>query len=188
MIANPNANEAPREPAAGYQPLVIALAVVCAGIVLDRFHPLAFCAWWSAAAVGWIAWLLLWRRRRDRAATAALLVCLAATGGAWHHARWNLFGVDDLVLWPAKTPAPPASRPSRFSAPRRLPAPEFDPLRAIPTGDRSRLYVRIRGVRDADDWLDASGRATVLIDGHLLGIRAGDRLRIFAQLSARAVR
>jgi predicted membrane metal-binding protein len=38
-------------------------------------------------------------------------------------------------------------------------------------------------VRDGDQWRTASGRATLLVDGHLLGIRAGDRLRVFAQSS-----
>jgi len=179
-----DAYESPSDPAAGNQPLVFVLAVVCAGIVLDRFHPLAFPAWWSTAAFCWVAWLLFWRKGQNYMAATALVVCLAATGGAWHHARWSLFGADDLGALAREESGPACVEAIALSAPRRVPAPPFDPLRAIPAGDRSRLLVRVYGVRDAARWLDASGQATVMIEGHLLGIRAGDRLRIFAQLSA----
>jgi len=73
-----DAYESPSDPAAGNQPLVFVLAVVCAGIVLDRFHPLAFPAWWSTAAFCWVAWLLFWRKGQNYMAATALVVCLAA--------------------------------------------------------------------------------------------------------------
>ncbi len=176
--------ESTSEPAAGYQPLLVVLAAVCAGIVLDRYWPRAILLWWLAGAITWLAWWLCRRKGRDRAAAVSLLFCLAATGGAWHHARWSLFRDDDLGAFAREESAPVCVEAVALSAPRRLPAPAFDPLKAIPTGDRSRLPLRVLGVRDSDGWLESSGRAMVTVEGHLLRVRAGDRLLIFAQLSA----
>ncbi|MCX7426907.1 MAG: ComEC/Rec2 family competence protein, partial [Planctomycetia bacterium] len=67
---------------------------------------------------------------------------------------------------------------------RRMPAPEPDPMQIIPRGDRTRLEIDVVGIRDGAGWQPASGRATLLVDGHLLGIHAGDRVRIFGQLAS----
>jgi competence protein ComEC len=63
-----------------------------------------------------------------------------------------------------------------------LPAPAFNPLRAIPVGDRERLEVDITAIRAGRTWRPAAGRSTLLVDGHLLGVDAGDRLQVFAAL------
>ena len=57
-------------------------------------------------------------------------------------------------------------------------------MQIIPRGDRTRLEIDVVGIRDGADWQPASGRATLLVDGHLLGIHAGDRVRIFGQLAS----
>src|SRR5690349_15627590 len=93
-LTNPPAPPLPR-----YQPLVIVLAAVAAGILCDAKSPLAAPAWWTIAAAGWSAWLLLWRRRHDRSAGVVLCFALAALGAAWHHDRWYLFADDELGLF-----------------------------------------------------------------------------------------
>ncbi|MEX0714636.1 MAG: ComEC/Rec2 family competence protein, partial [Pirellulales bacterium] len=54
------------------------------------------------------------------------------------------------------------------------------------SGDRTRMLVRVTALRDGDAWLPASGRSLLLVNGHLLGVSVGDRLRIACQLSAPA--
>lgn len=173
-----------RPDAPRYQPLVIVLVAVCAGIVADRLLGLPLAVWWPAAAIAWTAWLLLWRRGLDRTAAAVLLLAVASCGAAWHHCRWSLFHVDDLGLFTRADAQPACLEAIVRKGPRRLPAPEFDPMYPIPIGDRTRLEVEVTGIRDGARGRNASGRARLNVYGHLLGVHPGDRLRIFAQLTA----
>ena len=68
------------------------------------------------------------------------------------------------------------------SGPRRIPAPPPDPLRTIATRERTRVEVALARIRDGDTWRDAAGRTTLFVSGHLIDVRAGDRLRVFGQL------
>jgi competence protein ComEC len=167
-----------------YQPLVIVLAAVAAGIVVDRVMHVPVGVWWSLAAAGWAAWLVLWRRRFDAAAGLVLLLAPAAAGGAWHHLCWSMFGRDELGCFARRAAQPVCLEATACGGPRRVPAPPPDPMRAIPTGDRTRLEVDVTAIRDGAAWRPASGRTAVWIEGHLLGVHAGDRLRIFADLSS----
>ncbi|MFH1920752.1 MAG: ComEC/Rec2 family competence protein, partial [Planctomycetota bacterium] len=174
--------ERPR--AVRYQPLVIVLAAMSAGTVADRAWGLPVAVWSTMAGAGWVAWLVLWRRAWDRTAGVVLLLSVAACGGLWHHMRWNLFGRDDLGCYAQAEVEPACIEAIALSGPRRLPAPRPDPMRIIPPVDRTRLEVRVTGIRDRDRWRPASGRARLSVNGHLLGVHAGDRLEIFGQLSA----
>jgi len=167
-----------------YYPLVITAAAACAGIVADRHAGLPLGVWLAAAVAAWIAWLALWRRGWDRAAGAVLLAAVAGWGGAWHHGRWSLFAEDDLGFYAREEQEPACVEAMALDTARRLPAPRPDPMRAIPAGDRTMLELAVLAVRDGADWQPASGRARLLVDGHLLGVHAGDRIRVFAQLAA----
>lgn len=175
-----------RATAPRYEPLVIVLAAVAAGIFIDRRTPAPAEIWWLAAAVSLSLWLALWRRGRERLAAAALAICLASLGGAWHHVRFSWFAQDELGLYAREEPHPICVEAVALGGVERLPAPPDDPLCAIPRGDRSRLTVKFTALRQGEGWQPASGRARLLVDGHLLGVHAGDRLRVFGQLSAPA--
>ncbi|HEY4311297.1 MAG TPA: ComEC/Rec2 family competence protein [Pirellulales bacterium] len=168
----------------GYQPLVVVAVAVCAGIVVDHLLPARWTAWWLAAIVLWGAWLAAWRQARLRIAGIMMLACLAATGAAWHQVRWALYPNDELGTFALDTAQPVCLEAIARSSPRRMPAPEFDPMRPVTSGDRSRLTVHLLRIRDGDRWLRASGTATLDVDGHLLGIQAGDHLQVFGQLRA----
>ncbi len=165
-----------------YQPLVIVLAAVGAGIVADRQLGLPLSASWTAALVAWGLWLGLRRRRWDRIAAVALGVGVASCGAIWHHDHWYLLSRDDLGQFARRDPQPACVEAVALQGPRRLPAPKFDPMQAIPRGDQTRLEVAVIGIRDGPRWRPACGRARLTIEGHLLGVHTGDRLRIFAHL------
>ena len=174
-----------RATAPRYQPLVIVLAAACAGVLADRLLAWPLSVWWPAAAVAWIAWLVLWRRRTlDPAAGAILLLAVACSFAAWHHCRWRLCDAEDLGHSARSGSEPACVEAVVVRGPRRLPAPGFNPMKAVQIGERTRLEVEIRGVRDGARWRGAAGRARLNVDGQLLGVHAGDRLRIFAQLTA----
>ena len=179
-------SSSPHEERPRYQPLVIALAAVCAGIFCDRRAALPMGFYLASAGASLCLWLPLWRYNRERCAAVALALCLASLGGGWHHCRFNLFAHDELGLYAHEHPQPICVEAIALGRPRRSPAPPFDPLCAIPRGDRSRLVVQLTALRDGETWRPASGRARLIVDGHLLGVHAGDRLQIFCQLSAPA--
>ena len=168
---------------ARYQPLVAAAGSFAAGIALDRLFAIALSAWWIIATIALAVWLLL-LRREHRLAGAMLVLAIAALGGSWHHVRWRLFSCDELGLAARDAAQPICLEAIARSAPVRIPADGFDPMRAIPSFDVSRLEIDTSAVRDRDQWLTASGRTTLLVEGHLLNVRAGDHVRIVGMLSA----
>jgi len=167
-----------------YQPLVIVLVAACAGIVADRLLGLPLVVWWPATLIAWLVWLIFRRLGRDRTAAVVLLSAVASCAAAWHHCRWSLFADDDLGTYARAVAQPACVEAIAVTGPRRLPAPEFNLMHIMPIGDRSRLEVEAIRLRDGARWRAVSGRARLNVDGHLLGVRAGDRLLIFAQLTA----
>jgi competence protein ComEC len=173
----------PRADAARYQPLVIVLVAVCAGIVVDRFWPMPVGAWWVVAAGAWFVWLGVWWGSWERAASILLLLAVAATGASWHHCRWYLFGEDHLGCFARAEAKPVCLEAIALKSPRIVPPPEPDPMRAIPLGQRARLELAVVSIRDGDFWRAVSGRTRLEVYGSPPEVAVGDRLRIFGQLS-----
>ncbi len=174
--------------AARYQPLVVVLAAASLGIFIDRqawsFVPHSFETWWLAATAALVGWFALLRMRLDSLAIVALLVCVASIGGAWHHARWNLFSEDDLGRAATLSPQPICLEVIAEGAPREVPQPSFDPLRSIPSAPQSRLIVNVVAMRDGHIWHSASGRTQMSVSGVLTDVHAGDRLQVFAHVAS----
>ncbi len=166
-----------------YQPLVVVLVAVCAGITLDRWLAIWLSCWLLAAALAGLVWWNLWRQGALRAAAVALLVSAAATGGAWHHCRWSLFAENEARVFAPAAPGPVAVELRALDGPRRIPAPPHNPLSTVAQRERTRLAVEFLAVRHRDTWQPASGRATLIVTGNVLDVNPGDRLRAFAQWS-----
>jgi competence protein ComEC len=167
-----------------YQPLVVVLAGVAAGIVVDRDFGLAMPVWLAAGIGVWIAWLALWKSRRNRLAAPAIMIAVAAVGGAWHHAYWHFFRANEIGRFAGETPAPICIEAIASAGPRRFPPPPSDPLRPPEPNNRTRLPVQVTRIRFGEEWQSASGNGLLLIEGDLLGVHAGDRLQIFGRISA----
>lgn len=168
----------------GYQPLVPVVAAAAAGIIADRCRPLPVAFWLATAALALGVWLFAWRRRSDCVASAWLLISSALTAGAWHHCCWSLFPCDDLGHYARPVPRPACVEAIALKSARLLPPPPPDPLQAVVAGPRTRIELAVLGIRDGTQWRAASGIASVLIEGLRTDIRAGDRLRVFANLAA----
>ena len=142
-----------------------------------------FATWWGLAGAFLLGWWLVWRGRHDRAAVCLLLAAAAFTGAAWHDLRWYVFGREEIGRYARYDAEPACLRAIARESPERVSAPQPTPLRAIPGGERSRLLVELTAIRDGTAWRPACGVCQLTVNGHLLGVRAGDRLRIFGQLS-----
>ncbi len=171
-----------RHTSRNHHPLVWVCAAVALGIAVDAFVPLSFGIWFWLAIVSLAAWQLTLRRGRTGVSSLIMLASVAAWAGGWNHLHWHLFAANDLAHFAGEDDAPVALRVRALEAPRRLPAPRFDPLRAIPSGERSRLEIEAVELRQGDTWRPVSGRAVMIVDGHLLGVQAGDLLEVFARV------
>jgi competence protein ComEC len=180
-----------------YQPLVVVLLAVAAGIVADRylrpqflvagFEALGesawFVTWWLACAASLTFWCVTWTRRCDYAAGWFLLVSAALSGAAWHHLNWFEFGSSELARYASYDPRPACIDAVACESAERVAAPPRTPLRVIPTGEHSRLLVSVTGIRDGKTWRPATGTCQLSVQGHALWVHPGDKLRIFGKLS-----
>src|SRR5438045_2371272 len=89
-------NIEPQAAAPRYCPLVLIVAAVAGGIVVDRSYPLPLVAWWLAGFVLVCAWWTIWIKGRLNLASWILLLSAAAVGGAWHHAYWHVYPANEI--------------------------------------------------------------------------------------------
>ena len=128
--------------------------------------------------------MVFWRRGRLHAAAAVLLLATAATAAGWHHARWYLFPADDLGQFARAGIQPVCIEARALKTPRAAPAAEAGPMAPVRSGERVRLEVELLALRDGAKWRPVSGRAQLSVEGLLPEVEAGDRLRVFAHLTA----
>ncbi len=170
-------------------PVIAVAAAVAAGIAIDRWLgpsvPGANCSgWWLASAGLIVAWWMLHQRGRAATASIVLLGSIAALGAASHHWQWNLFADNNFGFSATEQTYPCCIEARAVHAPQRTAAPPTSPYRAIPQGEKSQLLVQVIRVRNGQQWVDASGKCEVIVDGHLLHVRADDRLQVFGQFRA----
>ncbi|HVX13445.1 MAG TPA: ComEC/Rec2 family competence protein [Pirellulales bacterium] len=175
-------SDSPRQPR--YQPLVLMVAMVTAGIVADRFCSPTIPTWLIAGHLAWGSWFAARGLRHPLLGTALLGLSLAALGGAWHHLHWSSYDPQEIGLFADEVARPAALRAVALGTARYLPARDRDPLMAIPRRERSRFLVRVTSIRDGEAWRRASGLAEVWVDGVVTDVGSGDRMEIVGQLSA----
>lgn len=166
--------------------MVFVCLMSCLGIVSSHVLGGRFC--WLLAATSLIVWWFSFRHRQ-RASGWILLLAVALTTAAWHHAQWRLYpsshigfqvlGGDDVAVVirgrltsvPESSPLPPEESNTRS-------------LATIPQGVQSQFRLRVSQIRHLDQWVAASGNLVVRLDGHLLGMRVGDDVQLFGTLSS----
>ncbi|MFP6656780.1 MAG: ComEC/Rec2 family competence protein [Pirellulales bacterium] len=165
------------------QPLVVLLVAGCAGIIGDHHASLSLSVWCTAGSVCLSIWLAVWMLGLHRAALFPLLLAMASLGGAWHHQHWNLYEKTEIGRYQLGAASPICIRVQTLDAVKIIPSPPPEPMRTMPTFERSRLTVVAKAVRDGDEWKPISGNATLLVEGHLLGVHPGDLLQVLGRLT-----
>ncbi len=177
-------------------PLLWVFAAVAIGIVIDHFLPVPVLLWLVLGIVFLLGFVWT-RHRRGRLVqslrrqtlwkqTFLLLTSVAALGGFWHHHRWALYPVDEIARFAHETPLPVVARVVVLDAPRHGAAAREGPMSTMTRGETTRLSVRVVAVRQGLTWCQASGRAVLIVEGHLAARDAlrGDQLEIAALLAA----
>lgn len=161
-----------------YRPCVPLLGAIAGGIVLGRETPLTPERAAAAAFVLLATWRWSLAQRRPRVASYVLLAAVLLATAAWSYDRWQRFRADELALSLSETSTPVTIEALVRRGPRFRPAPPPQPLASIPRGDETQLLVSVERLRDGGRWRAASGAAVVSVEGHVLGVHAGDRIRL----------
>lgn len=188
MDGNPKVDVNPKQSFV-VQPLVVTLIAVCLGIVADQGLSIEFrprCRDWVLLSTsGVVLWLLARCWKLSQFSGIMLLAAVASLSAAWHHNRWQLFDENEIGMMAAELPqqmSPVALEGIVQTWPRSIAASQADRFSAIPRGDTTQLLLSTKRVRDGLRWQPVSGHLTLRVDGHLLGIAPGDRIRVFGKL------
>ena len=173
------------------RPLVAVAVVLAAGCAIGGVVAVSPIVWWLAAVAALLVWWLLAlglldRERRPQWAAVALLAAVGSGGAGWCAARSTLFARDDLAWSLTSSPQPVAIEGIVVETPRRLSAPQLDPLRseaaqAAMQRPSSECVVAVRAVRRGASWRPASGRAAVIVDGEPPDLTTGCRVRVLGR-------
>src|SRR5690606_8425598 len=141
------------------------------GMVLDRYvgvfltggetTPKRVLLWWSLSAAALLMWWTA--RRRPRVSAWLAIAGVAMAAAAWHESSWHVYGEHDISRYAHQHLAPACVEVIARSTPQRVPAQSQSPVRAIPVGERTRLAVEIKRIRDGTKWMPASGRCEILV-------------------------
>lgn len=162
-----------------YTPLLTVACAFAVGIGLDAWLALPVLLSWITAGVALGLWRYQWSKAELRSSSVSLLVAVAFAGAAAHHDRWRWYAADELGLQVTTDRQPVAIDAELIAAPVVLPAPPKTPLTPFPQEERTRLELRLRAVRDRDQWRPASGEATAFVDGVVGDVAPGDVIRLF---------
>jgi competence protein ComEC len=167
-------------------PLALALTT---GIVLDRSASIPLPVSLVAAVAAMLAWALASFGGKDRLAVVYVAIGAAAFGAGYHHRYRSVYAGDDIGEFVTANPGPAQLRGVVDEEPTIQWQPPHSPLRSIPDSTLGRkdptvAVIRVSQFRQADDWLAVSGRARLIVAGHLDGLHVGDEIEVVGRLSA----
>lgn len=162
-----------------YTPLLTIAFAFAVGISLDRWLGVPVALSWAAVLTALLAWWNEWRSSRFGSSTVCLLLAIASVGAASHHDAWRWYAGDEIGLRVTTDRTPVALDAELLAAPIVLPAPPQTPLSPFPATDRTRLELRVIGVRHRKEWQVATGETTAFVDGVVAGFKPGDKIRLF---------
>ena len=175
-----------------YQPLVLAVIPFAFGIVLDRWLDVEWFVWPAACLAFLLGWWFVSKMSRgesDRAGVAQsrssilLMAAFVSLGGCWHHVRWNWYPDNHIACFATEDPQLCCVRGQLISEPRLMVRSDkkssLDPLQQ---SARTRLRLRLEGIRDDSDWRPVTGQVDVFLHEISDEVRSGDSLLVRGKL------
>lgn len=177
-------------------PAVTVAATFAVGILCDHLVPAGAGTWIVLGGLAWGLWLALLLCQRtmgykgSRLASgtefgglAALLLALAASGGAWHHLRWSAVGPNEIARFATQDPAPVRLRGRIADRPVRLPRRETPFTANRPRRDRWQCQLECKSLVSLDSTLVVTGRCRLEVEGELSHVAADDLVDVVGVLS-----
>jgi len=180
------------------QPLVPAAIAFATGIAIDRVVPMLAI---GAASLFCFAFLARFQNRDNQPTPtsecrwrfpvrfigygqmALLFLTIATLGAARHHSHWFEYDANDLSHFATETSEPVVLEAYVRGTPEFRAAPPIDPLRSVPLESRTIVHVQACQLLHQGKWIDVSGFAQLTVNGQLLNVEAGDRLRVLGHFS-----
>lgn len=170
-------------PSLGRAPLAPVAFAVTAGILLDRSAGLPPALALLAAAGALLAWVAV------RAGSAPLLPvlygCVFAAGLAafYHHYRRDVYAEDDIGRFAEDEEQAVLLRGDVDEEPHIWTHADHNPLLSISPGNTTRTVLRVEALKQGQDQVRVSGRASLTIPGRLDGLHVGDRIEVTGRLA-----
>jgi competence protein ComEC len=163
--------------------LPVALAVT-AGIVADRYGSIPLGVSLAAAIAALAAWALTRRSKHVGLPLVYLAVAAGALGAGYDQWHRDWYPPDDIGNFTAVEPRPTRLRGVLVEEPIinwQLPQ---SPLQSIRRVDPTQAVVEVKQLRQQEGWCAVSGRAKLIVGGHLQRLHLGDELEVVGRLSA----
>ena len=166
-----------------YAPLMPLAAAMTAGLVADRYLTLPIPLSLGATLLCLIAWIVSRNRQRDHLALLYLWTCWAGLAAAYHHASRNLYPFDDIGELATDEPRLVRVRGTIAEEPNVQHRRKNNPLVSQPITEPTTLTIEVTEVEQDKNWLRASGKTQMRIDGKLDGFHVGDEIEATGWLS-----
>jgi competence protein ComEC len=165
-------------------PLLPVALVMTAGIVVDRHFsiPLVFSLLIAGACLA--AWLISQRGKHVSLPLVYLAIAGAALAAGYHQWYRENYRADDIGNYATTEPRPVRLQGVLVEEPVINWQPPQSPLQSITRVDPTQATLRVHALRQRDDWVSVSGRARLLVAGHLQGFHIGDDVEVVGRLAA----
>ncbi len=159
------------------EPLVWVFLCVASGVAADRLLGVEL-TYLLGTSVGLLAsWLVSWLVRW-RYSAVCLLLAVAGTSAAWHHAYFSVFSVGDVGFRVGHAPQPICVRGVVLTTPHFV-AGKPDPLSTLPPRNVTSFSFRVTELRDENSWCPAAGTCHLWLADRLPTLTVGDHLQVF---------
>lgn len=178
-IAQPSAQATSRHP------LVLALMAASAGIVIGRHFGQSPFVWWGGALLLVGAWHFSRRWQRPVIGQVFLLAAVTLFFAGRYNQAISHFLPNDIGYLATDDAQPVVVQGQVSSSLTPVYAEALSDDEAsgrFQSGDQTRFNFRANYLRDGSVWRSVTGNCRVIVDGHLLGVRAGDTVQLSCQL------
>ena len=183
MSAAPQVAKPPLRDLIWQVPLVPVAVAVTAGLLADRYIgiPLAVAA--LGLLISFVAWFIAASRKLPNSAIA--LWCVAGfLAAAYHHGWRNDYAGDDVGEFATAEPKLVRVRGILSEEPTIALQPHHNPLASFDRDDPTKSVLDVRQIRADGEWITASGKARLVVQGHLEGFHVGDEIETIGWLSS----
>jgi competence protein ComEC len=183
MGINTSAPNAPTSVSIWPAPMVPVALAATAGIVLDRYVSVPLPLALVAVLISVLAWMVSRLGKQSGLGLVYLSFAVAALGAAYHHWHQNVYPPSDIGNFVSTEQRPALLRGVLEEEPAIVYRVLDNPLQSFAHEEPTLAVVQVTHLKQ-EDWLPVSGRAQLIVTGHLEGLHVGDEIEIAGRLHA----